>query len=165
MSVGNATQAFDRLLDAVVAVVERLPQPVLVQYGTNRFSCVTCTGVAFMDMNHFVQKVQTASLLILHAGAGSVLHAIQAGKVPVIVPRRAGFGEHVDDHQIEFARQLGTAGLAVVVEDIADLMQAVEKACAMQVSAPDSRPQPPLVEIVAEILDRCAQDKKSNDWT
>ena len=32
----------------------------------------------------------------------------------MLVPRRAAYGEHVDDHQTGIARELGGRGLAVV---------------------------------------------------
>jgi UDP-N-acetylglucosamine transferase subunit ALG13 len=109
-------------------------------------------------MNSFIAALTAADIVILHAGA-SALHAIQAGKVPVIVPRRACFDELVDDHQIEFARQLEGMGLAVVVEDVADLARAVEEVRTIRVQALASRP-PPLVRMVAEILDRRARDEE-----
>ena len=33
VAVGNATQPFARLIDAVVAIAADLPQPVLIQHG------------------------------------------------------------------------------------------------------------------------------------
>jgi beta-1,4-N-acetylglucosaminyltransferase len=161
VSVGNATQPFNRLLEAVKALVPLLPAPVVVQHGHTPFSCVACMSREFLDTERFTEEIATAEVLILHAGAGSALHAIKARKVPVIVPRRSCFGEHVDDHQVEFARQLGAERLAVVVEDTGDLMQAVEEALAMQILVHSNQSQPPLVKIVAEILRRVAHDESS----
>ena len=129
VSVGNATQPFSRLLDEVCKLAQELPQPVFVQYGAVQdFSCSHCHAVAFMDMQAFEQQVAKAELLILHAGAGSVIHAVRAGKVPVVMPRRAHLGEHVDDHQLEFARELTTAGKVVMCEDASELADAVSEA-------------------------------------
>ncbi len=114
VSVGNAKQPFRRLLDAVAHLVPNLPQPVIVQHGHTPFVSAACQVTAFMGMEEFARHIKTAELLILHAGAGSVIHAIEAGKRPVIMPRRADLGEHVNDHQIEFARALAEAGKVVV---------------------------------------------------
>ena len=63
-----------------------------------------------------------------HAGAGSVLLALAAGKRPVVVPRLARLGEAVDDHQLVFARHLAGTGTVTIVEDLAELVPAVGSA-------------------------------------
>jgi beta-1,4-N-acetylglucosaminyltransferase len=128
VSVGNASQPYSRLLEAVCEIAPQLPQPVFVQFGAAQsFACSACAGgVAFLDMEEFAKRVADAELLILHAGAGSVIHAVRAGKIPIVIPRRASLGEHVDDHQMEFARELEKAGKVFVAHDAATLMQAVD---------------------------------------
>jgi len=158
VSVGNATQPFTRLLDAVCALAERLPQPVFVQYGAaSGFQCAACTGAAFLEMGEFAERVAAADLLILHAGAGSVLHAIRAGKTPVLVPRLSRLGEHVDDHQLEFARELEGTGKAVVAHDLAALAEAATLAMERQRSGSVSTGEPRLVGMMRELLARHAQ--------
>jgi len=153
VSVGNATQPFRRLLDAVCELAPHLPQPVVVQYGAAQdFSCPHCQGSAFLDMDTFARHVAEAELLILHAGAGSAIHAVRAGKVPVVMPRRTEFGEHVDDHQVEFARELGRAGKIVVCEETELLALAVEEARSRQRSGLSDAVEPPLVGMVRELI-------------
>ena len=133
VTVGNATRPFKRLLEAVGKIAGELPQPVFVQYGAGSMSdCPGCTGAAFLDMAAFEQHVREAELLILHAGAGSVIHAVRAGKIPVIMPRRARLGEHVDDHQEEFAEELAKTGKVMVAHDAATMTVAVACALALQ---------------------------------
>lgn len=127
VSVGNAKQPFRRLLDAVAHLVPHLPQPVIVQHGHTPFASAACQVTAFMGMEEFARHIKTAELLILHAGAGSVIHAIEAGKRPVVMPRRADLGEHVNDHQIEFSRALAEAGKVVVAESPECLGEAIAK--------------------------------------
>lgn len=83
-----------------------------------------------MGMDEFAHHIKTAQLLILHAGAGSVIHALETGKYPVIMPRRADLGEHVNDHQIEFARALGGMHRVMVAETPERLAQAVQEVLA-----------------------------------
>lgn len=154
VSVGNATQPFTRMLEAVCEIAGQLPQPVFVQYGAARFfACSACTGVEFLDMEEFAWRVRDAELLILHAGAGSVIHAVRAGKVPVVIPRRPIYGELVDDHQMEFARELEKVGKVFVAHDAATLINAVELATQRQNSLADKvLSDSPLVSIVRKIL-------------
>jgi len=153
VSVGNATQPFYRLLEAVRKMVHQVPQPVFFQYGSaQNFRCQSSQAVAFMDMQAFEQQVAEAELLILHAGAGSVMHAVRAGKVPVIMPRRAHFGELVDDHQLEFARELEAAGNVVMCEDAIKLPDSVSKALDRQRYECRTSREPALVEVVRKLL-------------
>jgi UDP-N-acetylglucosamine transferase subunit ALG13 len=132
VSVGNATQPFPRLLGAVAAIADSLPQPVVVQHGSGVFQGAGCDARSFVDMAEFEQRVATAELLIMHAGAGSVINAVRAGKVPVVMPRRSAFGEILDDHQIEFALALEQAGRVVVVDEPSELAGAVRWALELQ---------------------------------
>jgi UDP-N-acetylglucosamine transferase subunit ALG13 len=83
-------------------------------------------------MDEFAQYMHEAELVIIHAGAGSVIHAIDSGKVPVVMPRRAAHREHINDHQVELATALAGAGKVVMVEDPDGLQQAVDDALAKQ---------------------------------
>ncbi len=156
VTVGNATQPFSRLLDAVATLVADLPQPVFVQHGSTPFAAEHCTCAAFVPMDEFERRVADADLLIMHAGAGSVLTAVRAGKVPVVMSRQAAHGEHVDDHQVEFARALAGIGRIVRAAEAPDLRTAVHTALARQRDAKASHDPPAAVAIVAEALRRHA---------
>jgi UDP-N-acetylglucosamine transferase subunit ALG13 len=53
-----------------------------------------------------------ADIVVSHAGAGSALSALRAGRMPLIASRRAALGEAGDDHQQELADELMRRGLA-----------------------------------------------------
>jgi UDP-N-acetylglucosamine--N-acetylmuramyl-(pentapeptide) pyrophosphoryl-undecaprenol N-acetylglucosamine transferase len=61
-------------------------------------------------------QMRAADVVVGHAGVGTALAALDAGKIPVLVPRRRVFGEHVDDHQALIAQALSKRGLAIVCE-------------------------------------------------
>jgi UDP-N-acetylglucosamine transferase subunit ALG13 len=60
--------------------------------------------------------MRSADVVVAHAGVGTAITALSAGKCPVLLPRRKRHGEHVDDHQVDIARALGSRGLAVVAD-------------------------------------------------
>lgn len=155
VSVGNANQSFERLLQAVAALAGqgRLPAPVVVQYGYTPFESTVCQAIDFLSMEDFSRHVLRADLLILHAGAGSMIHACQAAKVPVVVPRRARYGEHIDDHQVELVEAFAQQGLVVRVDGVDDLEVAAQRAIKLQNEC-DKVPhkEPPLVGMVRETL-------------
>ena len=95
----------------------RLPQPVFVQSGNTPFHAEGCESEPFLNMSEFQSRVDRSTLVIMHAGAGSLITAVRAGKVPVVMARGARYGEHVDDHQVEFARELDRTGRIVVANE------------------------------------------------
>ena len=103
-------------------LVERLVQivpdgiEVLWQVGETDVSGLPITARNHIPAAEFEQAIAAADVVVAHAGTGVALTSLQAGKLPVLVPRRAGQGEHVDDHQAQIGRQLSSTGLAVVRE-------------------------------------------------
>ncbi|KAJ2783928.1 N-acetylglucosaminyldiphosphodolichol N-acetylglucosaminyltransferase catalytic subunit alg13 [Coemansia javaensis] len=79
---------------------------------------VTATALAYVDRPQW--HIEQADLVICHAGAGSILDALRAGKPTIAVPNRA----LADDHQRELARELARGGYLAVAEP-EDLAQAV----------------------------------------
>jgi len=132
VTIGNATQGFHRLLEAVDRLAGRgffIGESVLIQAGNARdFSSMHCQQADFLGMTEFVETIRLANVVICHAGAGTLFHCFQAGKVPVVMPRRKEYGEHVDDHQVELAEALQQDGRAILVCDAADLANGILEA-------------------------------------
>lgn len=107
--------AFDRL---VARLVEVLPADaeVLWQTGATDGSRHGINSVSTMPADELQAAMAAADLVVAHAGVGSTLAALDTGAHPVLVARRAGYGEHVDDHQLEIAAQLDGLGLATSCE-------------------------------------------------
>jgi UDP-N-acetylglucosamine transferase subunit ALG13 len=131
VTVGNATQPFPRLLEAVDRLVrdDVLEKRVLVQSGNNpNFVPTYCEHVPFLSPEEFETWIAQADLIVSHAGAGTLFHVFQAGKTPVVMPRRKQNGELVDDHQIELARALAAEGRVVAAYEVEDLPEAIAEA-------------------------------------
>lgn len=58
-------------------------------------------------------EMRRADLVVCQAGVGSALAVLALGRRPVLLPRRAEFGEHVDDHQVQIAVELSDRELGV----------------------------------------------------
>jgi UDP-N-acetylglucosamine transferase subunit ALG13 len=114
ITLGTHEQPFDRALDLVATLARR--DKVLVQHGAT-LPRPELSGVEwseYLDWDPLTARMRDADLVITHAGVGSAVTAIRAGKKPVLVPRLARYGEHVDDHQLQLAERLAEFGLAVV---------------------------------------------------
>jgi UDP-N-acetylglucosamine transferase subunit ALG13 len=129
VTVGSSKMPFDRLLRAVGELSR--DRHVLVQTGASSFRPPHADHVDFMSFEELTRQLRDAELVITHAGVGSIMAALMEGKRPLVVPRRSRFDEAVDDHQVAFARRLADAGLVDLVEDPADLRQALGAARAV----------------------------------
>jgi UDP-N-acetylglucosamine transferase subunit ALG13 len=81
-----------------------------------------------MPFDAILELLDQADGVVTHAGVGSVLGALEAGHTPIIVPRLARLGEHVDDHQSDFARALEARGEVVVLWEGDGLPDALRRA-------------------------------------
>jgi UDP-N-acetylglucosamine transferase subunit ALG13 len=140
-------------LNAVDAIASTLPQPVVAQIGSTPCESQRLVKHRFLGGDEFERMIQNAQLVICHAGAGCVIQAVRAGKVPVVMPRRKQFDELIDDHQVEFVRLLVETGKAVAFEEADQLSSAVAKALERQLALKgQNASEPPLAGMLAELL-------------
>jgi UDP-N-acetylglucosamine transferase subunit ALG13 len=116
----HPTFGFDRFLRALESVAD---DDLVVQFGPGSPPANARLAVPWMSFAEIVESMEKASRVVSHAGVGTILCAVQAGHVPVVVPRLRRFSETVDDHQLGLARALAEAGRVVLVEDVAGLPQ------------------------------------------
>lgn len=157
VSVGNAHQAFTRLISVVSAARDSLPQPIMVQHGHTPCDSHALNPVAFLHPAEYEKQVLDADVVITHAGAGSILCAIKARKVPIVMARLKRYGEVVDDHQLDFSRALAAEGRVVLIHDRAELEQAAKEALRRQSAMPVLSSPPRLVGLVGGVLEHCAR--------
>ncbi len=115
--VGTDKHPFDRLVDWLRSWHRTVPDRVAltVQHGYTKAVGVP-GALAFLGHDELHAAISTADLVICHGGPATILEVRRHGRVPIVVPRDPSHGEHVDDHQLRFARRLGAAGLVVVCE-------------------------------------------------
>ncbi|MEX1140865.1 MAG: glycosyltransferase [Thermoleophilaceae bacterium] len=125
VTVGTHHQPFERLLDALARLDgDRL----VVQYGVGERPARASAAAAFMPFDAMLEHFRAADVVVTHAGVGSILCAAREGHVPLVVPRSAELGEHVDDHQIELTNALAKRGSVVPVWDVDELGEAIAHA-------------------------------------
>ncbi len=93
--------------------VTGLPVEVLWQTGGARVDDLPITPTPFLPATDLMAALARADIVVSHAGTGSALAALAAGRYAVMVHRIAEFGEAGDDHQRELAIELDARGLAL----------------------------------------------------
>jgi UDP-N-acetylglucosamine transferase subunit ALG13 len=100
-------------LAALLPEITAADADVLWQTGATDVSALGVHGRDLVPPAELTAAVRDADLVIAHAGVGSALLALDAGRIPVLLPRRRAHAEHTDDHQTQIATDLDTRSLAV----------------------------------------------------
>ncbi len=162
VTVGLEQKPYDRLLRAVDDAAGRgwIPSDTLVQSGHTRFRCQHCKTVRFLSFDEMRVGIRSADLVISHGGVGSVLLALEEGKIPLVLPRRADFGEHVDDHQIEFVKRMEEEGRVMAAYDTKKFKWVLESGEWLNHSMETDCHEPEITGKIRAILQDCAKEKK-----
>jgi UDP-N-acetylglucosamine transferase subunit ALG13 len=127
VSLGTDHHRFDRLVAWIDAWTAEHPDvDVLVQRGTAR-EPATARSVDLLPYDDLVAAMVGADAVVVQGGPAGIVDARGAGHRPIVVPRRAGLGEHVDDHQVRFTRWMAERDqidLAETVEELHHLIDA-----------------------------------------
>lgn len=108
VTVGTHEQPFDRLVSKIDELKRDgiIQEDVLIQTGFSTYEPEYCKWSRFIPYTDMVKNVAEARIVITHGGPASFIMPLQIGKTPVVVPRKKQFGEHVNDHQVEFTRHV-----------------------------------------------------------
>jgi UDP-N-acetylglucosamine transferase subunit ALG13 len=135
VTVGTERFPFDRLLRAVDKLARQgLLKDVYCQIGASGYKPAYCSYKVFLPFEEVVYCIQESELVIAHGGAGIVALCLKFGKIPILAPRQKRFGEHVDDHQVEFARHMERLQRAVAILDLERFDEALAKQHQLQMS-------------------------------
>ena len=145
----GTSEPFERLLAAVTLLPRE--ETLVVQRGRSTTAVADATCVDFLEFERLASLVDEARVVVTHAGAGSILVALQRGRRPIVVPRLQRYGEAVDDHQLALGRRLDEVGLVVLVEELDELASAVAEHDGARLP-----PRGPSPELVAELRDYLA---------
>ncbi len=147
VTVGNALVHFERMLRMVDEAQVSLPCEGICQHGVSSFHPRGLTPRPTMSRSEFDAAVRGADSVICHAGVGTLWSAIEAGHIPLVIPRRKGFGEVVNDHQLDICRALEQTGRIRVIADTQQLLDGL-RATAARTSA---TPRAPLVRDLSRL--------------
>lgn len=127
VTVGKGLHSFDRLVKAADDLAAEMGEKVFIQYGCSSYKPVHAEGRDYVTFPEAQELTRTSSIMIAHAGIGTIIGALRSGIPIVIVPRYKKNGEHFNDHQLEIAEAVkGRPGVEVVYEGEA-LLPAVQR--------------------------------------
>lgn len=124
VTVGTHEQPFNRLLEEIDKLKEKgiIAEDVIIQSGYSTFEPKYCEWHKLLPYDNMLKNVEAARIVITHGGPASFIMPLQIGKIPVVVPRKYDFNEHVNNHQVEFTKAVKERyGNIIPVYDISEL--------------------------------------------
>lgn len=158
VTVGTMFMDFPRLIRKMDAIASDTREHIIVQIGLGSTLPEHCEHFRFRPREDVLALQREARVIVSHAGIGSVLDAMEAGRPLIVVPRRKKFREHVTEHQMEVAEAVQRRGWGRMVLDIEELAGA----CANP-PQPAARHVPSrhrLIGAVREMIERVAASQQ-----
>lgn len=124
VTVGTHEQPFNRLIECVDHLKNNgtITEEVVIQTGYSTYEPQYCQWQKLFPYQEMLKLVDEARIVITHGGPSSFIMPLQIGKTPIVVPRRYEFNEHVNNHQVSFAKAVAERmGTVIVVDDITQL--------------------------------------------
>ena len=129
VTVGTHEQQFNRLIKKVDELKRDgiINEPVFIQTGFSTYEPKYCEWKKLIPYPEMLNKVKEARIIITHGGPASFIMPLQEHKIPIVVPRQLKFEEHINDHQVEFAKMVEKRFNYIIdVYDIKDLSDVIK---------------------------------------
>lgn len=129
----GAHACFDRLVHAVDGWArKRGRRDVFAQVGASAEPPSFVAYASFLPPRAYRERLEAATLVVSHAGAGTILTALERGKAILVMPRRAALGECRDDQQIATARAFAERGAVAAAFHENELIEKLDRVEALR---------------------------------
>ena len=121
VTVGTHEQPFNRLIQKIDELIcdKTITDEVFMQIGYSTYEPKYAFWSRVISYEEMSKYENEAEIIITHGGAATFMSALAKGKTPIVVPRLEKFNEHVNDHQMDFAKKVKELGYNIlIVEDI-----------------------------------------------
>jgi UDP-N-acetylglucosamine transferase subunit ALG13 len=128
ITLGSQKFQYNRLLKAVDRLVEdgTIADKVFAQIGYSDYEPQNYDFKHFLDRDEFSKMTSESDIVITHGGTGAIIGAVKKGKKVIAVPRRAKYGEHVDDHQLQIVGQFKELNLICECDNAEKIGESLE---------------------------------------
>ena len=90
-----------------------IKEKIIVQSGHTKYYSEYFEVIPFMKPDWLEKLIEESSIVITHAGTGSVLGAVRKNKKTIAVARYKELNEHVDDHQLDLLDEFSKKGYII----------------------------------------------------
>lgn len=126
LTIGT-TEPFDRLVIAMDNIANHFPNiEIIAQISSTNYIIRNMKQIGFLSPNEYYKIFDKASLIISHAGMGTIISALLKSKPIIVMPRRASFQEANSDHQYATASRLEHLNYINVAENEDQLLTLIK---------------------------------------
>lgn len=126
VTVGTHEQQFNRLIKEIDELKGTgiIKEDVFIQKGFSTYEPKNCTWSKLISYEEMNKKINEARIIITHGGPASFISCLNVNKIPIVVPRQKKFEEHINDHQVDFAKKIKSVNDSIIpvynIEDLRD---------------------------------------------
>jgi UDP-N-acetylglucosamine transferase subunit ALG13 len=160
---GTDHHPFDRLVSWTNEWLGQHPEKAVgffMQWGSTS-ARPACPGARLLEVGELADLLDQADVIVCHGGPSTIAEAWTRGRMPIVVPRLARLGEHVDDHQAEFCERFATLGRIALARTLPDFIRLLTEAaaeparfCATSSSSEADQAIARLGELIEELVGR-----------
>lgn len=147
---------FERLTKTIDGIANNSDEEFILQIGYRaKYLPQNASYFDFVSRSEIDNYFERASLLISHCTVSSILYAKMYGKPLITIPRLSCFGEAIDDHQVDFAREMQKGGVVdglFIIHDINELEQTIKEARDTKVTYAPSGGRKALIEGIRQFI-------------
>lgn len=160
VTLGTQRFQMNRLIEKMDNIAAELTEEVFIQTGNSTYLPQHCQYKDFVDAEALQQMIRDCSVLVTHAGVGTIMRGISEKKPVVVVPRLAVYHEHVDDHQVQIAEAFSRKQCVLQCNDLEQLALIIEQARTFTFQ-PYAAPESKIEDIILEYIDK---QVKAKEW-
>lgn len=131
VTLGTQDKPFKRLIRAVEKqiILGNIKEEVIVQAGCTKYKTKleNMKIVDYMTIDEFNKSLEKAKIVITHAGAGTIIQALEKGKKVIAAARKRVYGEHVNNHQEQILDNFSNSGYVLPLRSFRKLNEVIDK--------------------------------------
>lgn len=127
--LGTQDKPFTRLLKAVDKAINDgyINEEVIAQVGYTKYNSKNIKTFNLIPSDKYEEIINSASLIITHAGIGSILTGLKYNKKIIGAARLKEYGEHTNNHQLQILEELSSNGYILRLDDFDNMKSVLEQ--------------------------------------
>lgn len=118
---------FDRLVHTIDDNAHYFKEKIVAQIGASDYKARNIQASQFMSPDEMENIMSQATLVISHAGMGTIINCVNLGVPIIVMPRLSRFKEHRNDHQVDTVDAFGDVQGVYVAYNELDLVELIKK--------------------------------------
>ncbi|HFI0026583.1 TPA: glycosyltransferase [Streptococcus suis] len=157
VTVGTHEQQFNRLIKEIDLLKKNgsITDEIFIQTGFSTYEPKYCKWKNLLSYSEMEEYMSKADIVVTHGGPATFMDALSKGKTTIVVPRQKKYGEHINDHQIEFCKKIVEKGYELtVIKDVSDLKNYLNESNIQQVKLNHKRFVQSFIKTIDKLLEK-----------